>query len=43
MINVEILGGTCRFRVTGHTKEAVQKARGQLEYAEESNQVRTEC
>lgn len=39
IINVEILEDSCKFRVTGETKEAVNKARLLLEYAEDSNQV----
>ena len=39
IINVEILEDSCKFRVTGESKDAVSKARLMLEYAEESNQV----
>ena len=40
VVNVELIEDSCKFRVTGETKEAVQKARLMLEYAEESTQVR---
>ncbi len=39
VLNVELLEDSCKFRVTGESDEAVQKARLMLEYAEESNQV----
>ena len=39
VVNVELIEDSCKFRVTGETKEAVQKARLMLEYAEESTQV----
>jgi fragile X mental retardation protein len=39
IINVELIEDSCKFRVTGESKEAVMKARHMLEYAEESNQV----
>lgn len=39
VLNVELLEDSCKFRVTGETKESVQKARLMLEYGEESNQV----
>jgi len=39
VINVELIEDSCKFRVTGDTKEAVKKARLMLEYAEESSQV----
>lgn len=39
IINVELAEDSCRFKVTGETKESVAKARLMLEYAEESNQV----
>ena len=40
VVNVELIEDSCKFRVTGETKEAVQKARLMLEYADESTQVR---
>ena len=43
VVNVELIEDSCKFRVTGETKEAVQKARLMLEYAEESTQVRFLC
>lgn len=39
VLNVELIEDSCKFRVTGETKEAVSKARLMLEYAEESTQV----
>ena len=39
VLNVELLEDSCKFKVTGESREAVQKARLMLEYAEESNQV----
>ena len=43
VVNVELIEDSCKFRVTGETKEAVQKARLMLEYAEESTQVCLLC
>ena len=40
VINVELIEDSCKFRVTGETKEAVEKAKLMLEYAEETSQVR---
>ena len=40
VLNVELLEDSCKFKVTGESKEAVKKARLMLEYSEESNQVR---
>ena len=40
ILNLELIEDSCKFRVTGETKEAVDKARLMLEYAEESSQVR---
>lgn len=39
ILNVELIEDSCKFRVSGETKEAVNKARLMLEYAEETNQV----
>jgi fragile X mental retardation protein len=41
VINVELIESddSCKFRVTGETKEAVAKAKLMLEYAEETSQV----
>ena len=39
ILNVELIEDSCKFRVTGETQDAVQKARLMLEYAEESSQV----
>lgn len=39
VLNVELLEDSCKFKVTGESKEAVKKARLMLEYSEESNQV----
>lgn len=39
VLNVELIEDSCKFRVSGETKEAVEKARLMLEYAEESFQV----
>jgi len=39
VLNVELIGDSCKFRVTGETKEAVEKAKLMLEYAEQSSQV----
>ena len=39
IVNLELVEDSCKFKVIGETKEAVQKARLMLEYAEESNQV----
>lgn len=39
ILNIELLEDSCKFKVTGETKDAVKKARLMLEYAEESNQV----
>ena len=40
ILNLELIEDSCKFRVIGETKEAVDKARLMLEYAEESSQVR---
>ena len=40
VLNVELLEDSCKFKVTGESKESVKKARLMLEYSEESNQVR---
>ena len=39
VLNVELIEDSCKFRVTGETKEAVEKAKLMLEYAEQSSQV----
>lgn len=39
VLNVELIEDSCKFRVTGETKEAVDKAKLMLEYAEQSSQV----
>lgn len=39
ILNVELIEDSCKFRVTGETQDAVQKARLMLEYAEESSQI----
>merc|ERR1719510_2069198 len=39
VLNVELLEDSCKFKVTGESKESAAKARQMLEYAEDSSQV----